>query len=323
MTFRIPLFFILAALISHALPGKPPREIWERYQVAFIGQGGDDTTFAATRQGARDAAKVLEHQHNLEITILDLTPKPGAQNAQGEALKEAFVQGADAILIDVRDPKAIEKELELMVKQRIPLIFINHEAPGTPHVSIVQSDQIALGRVAMEQLALSLPRGGKVAILAGPEEDARMKERLIGAREAAGKQPKINVYQVVHCAADFQAAVDALSRTVADDRDQHIDAWLLLGNWPLMGAATLPWDPQRTPSIGIDALPPMMPYIAQEQINGLVAQMYYKWGELAMEAAISQVHLKQAPEPRYETGSELITQENLPEYSRGWAQWMQ
>lgn len=302
---------------------KPPREIWERYDVAFIGKGGNDLAFAPARQGAIDAAKILEHEHHLEITLHDLTPVAGAYADQAESIKEAFILGVDAILISVREPNSIQTGLELVNRHDIQIVTFDGDAPNSPRLATIQTDQRALGRSAMGELAQALPRGGEIAILAGPEDDPILADRLLGAQDALEGMERIKLLKVVHCAADFQAAVDALSRTEGDDRDQEIDAWLLLGRWPLMGAATIPWDPKRTPSVCVDALPPMLPYLAQHEVDALIAQLYYRWGYLAMETAINAIHLKQKPpEEIILTGNEKITARNLADYGASWTEWL-
>lgn len=323
--FRFSIFFpLLLTLAAGFLSAKPPREIWERYSVAFIGKGSDNAAFTPARQGARNVAKVLEHEHNLAITIHDLTPGAGEYADQTASLKEAFMLNVDAILISVQDPEAIAPVLDLLSRQDVVVVTFDGDAPASQRLATIETDERALGQAAMQQLAEKMPRGGRVAILAGPEEDAVMKQRLAGAQAVLEEHDDISTQQVIHCASDFQSAVDALSQTVAEDRDQEIDAWLLLGRWPLMGAATLPWDPKRTPCVSVDALPRMLPYLAKEEIDVLVAQLYYRWGYLAMETAINAVHLKQAPpETVIQTGNEIITRENLPEYTRSWASWMQ
>lgn len=319
-----PRYFIfcLIAVLPFALFGKPPREIWERYTVAFIGQESNPA-YGPAKQGARDAANILEHEYKLAITIRDLTPNARNGLNQSSALEEAFIEGVEAVIISVNDPQKLNQQLTMMAKQGVLLITFDGDAPKVPRLATVGSDEAALGSNAFKAAAGKLPRGGNLAVLAGLESNSVQQKRLAGLQAAAEADEKVAIQGVYRCQENFQDAISTLQQAARDDKEQEIDGWVFLGPWALEGSTPLPWAPNEKVCVSVDALPPMLPYLTQEQVDALIAQMYYRWGYLAMETAINAIHLKKVPEQRViQTGSEIITKDNLAAYSEDWINWM-
>ncbi|GHC06110.1 substrate-binding domain-containing protein [Cerasicoccus arenae] len=315
-------FFFICVLFAGSAQGERPREIWERYTVAFIGEDTTNLINGPARQGALDAAKVLEHQHHLAITLVDLTPTPG--NGQSSALREAFIKGAHAVLISVSEPKTIEKEFDLMARQGVHIVTFDQDAPDSPRLATVSTDNAAIGQIAFDHAAKKLPRGGNLAVLVGNADAPVNQERLAAVQLAAEANPQVSIQAVYPCIETVDGAINVLREVQATDQDEAIDGWILLGPWPLLGVTPLPWKPGEQVCVAVDALPPMLAYVGQKQVDALVAQLYYRWGYLAMEAAINAVHLKQPPPLRViQTGGEVISRNNLKSYSQDWVQWMQ
>lgn len=324
MTRRIPIFLIifLAAFSIVDLSAARPREIWERYTVVFIGEKRDNPANGAIMHGARTAADVLEHQHKLEITLTDLTPV--SPDGQKQALRDAFVEGAKAVIIDIANADALTEELDLLKRQGVYVITIDSEAPADFHLATIENDNHLLGMRAYEATAALLKQGDEISVFAGDLTNPVNQERLDGFQDMAGQVGKLSIAQVYSGEEDVSEAINLIRQVQAGDRDEALDGWVFLGPWPLMSATPLPWEPGEEVCVAIDALPQSLAYLAQGQVNALVTRSYFGWGKSAMEIAINAIHLKETPEKdTYRFGGEIVTRERLDQVAQDWATWMQ
>ncbi|MEO0796357.1 MAG: substrate-binding domain-containing protein [Verrucomicrobiota bacterium] len=327
--FSLSLSLVLAVLVLGASISSAarPREIWERYSVAFIGKDGSDPVFGAARTGARDAANRLELAHKLEIKIVDLTAMNRDSAAQAEALQKAYADGANGVIISVADPTAITPVIDSLMQRGIPTVTFDGDAPQSSRLATVQTDNSAMGKALFMQISEELPSWGSsnnVAILAGDTSSPGIAKRLAAIKQAAAEQEKVEIFDIYPCPESVNGAREILHFAMNEDRNEEIDGWIFLTKWPLMGVAQLPWQPGEMPCVAADALPPSLPYLAQGSVDALIAQQYYRWGYLAMDALIKFIHLKESPQTvLIETQIELVTSDDLADYGAKWADWMQ
>ncbi|WP_309385981.1 sugar ABC transporter substrate-binding protein [Cerasicoccus frondis] len=324
MTRRLPIFLLIffSMLAALNVDAARPREIWERYTVAYIGERRDDPINGAVIHGARQAADILEHEYNLEITILDLTPKTPA--GQEQALLDAYVKGAKAVILNPAQSGDSQKALEVLEQQQVRVITIDHDTPEALRWFHIESDYDSMAETAFNAMLERMPRrGGQVAILSGDLDNPINASRLALIQRLANESPKVSIQGVYACQEDLSDSLTVLRTTEAGDRDEEITGWILLGPWPLMGAAPLPWTPGETRCVLIDALPQNLGYLARGQVDALVAETYFEWGRIAMDAAIENVHNQKLDHVNVQTGGQLITLENLPQIGQDWAAWLQ
>ncbi|MGE9296046.1 MAG: substrate-binding domain-containing protein [Puniceicoccales bacterium] len=322
LPFRIILVLLVSAACAASASAQRPREIWERYKIAFVGDNPANPLLGPAQTGAREAAKILDHQHNLEVTLVSFIPRDATGQAQVDALNEAFLEGVDGVILNVNDPALAGKQIDFLASQGIPTVTIENDAPASKRIATVMTDQAVLGELAFLQLLKHLPaRGKKVIVLTSP--DAEIDARLRALQQAAAGNDRV-VLSVQSSAPTFDGGQRIIREEMENDRDDEIDGWIFLGPWPLLGVAQLPWTPDEQTCIAVDALPPMLPYLANGKVDAFIAQEYFLWGKLAMETLIAQIHLEEEPATEtILTGAEVITQDDLAEYSRLWAEWMQ
>ncbi|WP_309399758.1 sugar ABC transporter substrate-binding protein [Cerasicoccus maritimus] len=319
---RLPIFAVLFALIlsTAGLHAARPREIWERYSVAYIGERKDDSSNGPIIAGARAEADVLEHQYHLAVTILDLTP--AEPNDQKESLRQAYLQGVKAVLIRPVDAASIQDQLDTLQKQGIGVVTLDGDVPETMRLMNVHTDESALAQLAFDEAKKRLPRRGRLAILAGDAGNPISAERLATITAAAEADSKVTIRGVYPCQEDVSDAFNVLRQVEAADRDETIDGWIFVGPWPLKSAATLPWRPGEKVCISIEALPPNLAYLASQQVDALIAEEYVQWGKIGMNAAIQFVQKQEMPEMDQTTGGSVISGQNLDQVSQDWADWL-
>ncbi|MDQ3996523.1 MAG: substrate-binding domain-containing protein [Gemmatimonadota bacterium] len=109
---------------------------------------------AGLRAGARRA--------RYELVVTDANFDAAAQRAQAEGLLQ---QRIDALVIAPADTLAIVPALERANGARVPVFTANLRPAGGRMVSHVQSDHVAMGRVAAEYLAAFLGGRGEVIVV--------------------------------------------------------------------------------------------------------------------------------------------------------------
>jgi len=302
-----------------------PREIWERYTVALIGKHAADPTSGAVRRGAEDAARKLDLEYHLETTVILLRAPGGGLTSQNASLEQAFLDEVDGVIINVAENANVDEKINFLTRNGIPVVTVENDAPASSRIATVQTDDAALGKAAFEQAAGSLSAWDrKLAVLAGDTSDHRIQTRLRAVQSAADSNAKVEIREVLSCPETLDGAVAVIRAATSSDRDEEIDGWLFLGPWPLLGVAEMPWASGSRTCVAVDALPPMLRYLANGEVDALIAQQYYQWGYLAMETLLKSIHLREPPaEDSMTTGVDIVTRDNLAEYTRRWADWMQ
>jgi len=327
LSFAIRLGFVgLGVVLFAALAAaQRPREIWERYTIAVVGRDGSDPIYGAVRDGAVEAARFKDGKYNLETTVIDRTPRMGGPQAQVAALDRALLDGVDGVILSVADPAVVGPKVDELKRQGIPTVTVEYDAPASGRIATIQTDDGALGQAAFEQAAQRLPAwGGGLAILTSDSESPRLRARREAIERAAAGHPKVEIVRTFASAETVDAGIQAVRDGAARDRDEQIDGWIFLGSWPLEGVADLPWEPGERVCVAIEALPPMLPYLAKGEVDALVGEAYFEWGFLAMGTLLEHIHQEvPAPGGVVTTGPKIVTRENLADYGADWAAWMQ
>ncbi len=316
----LSLLMLSMMLPLHALE----REIWGSFRLGLLGGDSDSAVFAVVKAGARDAAKALEKEHKLSIELIFKAPVEGDAHTQDGALGEFFIEGVDGIALDPHPGQELVDEISFLATQNIAVVCFHRDLPEHMRLAYIGSDQQALGRMAMKALAKAMgPRGGSVAVLAGPSGSDLARQRLDGAEAVAKEAGNFRPYGIFTCEEALTPALNTVRRVTAEDRDDRLNGWLFLGPWPLSGAAGLPWEADEMPCVAIGAEPPELPYLKQGTVNALVAQKYYDWGYQSVVMLIEKLYLKKDPEPAVIlTDGELITPGNQAAYRAKWVEWL-
>jgi len=318
-------FFVISAclVVLSIANAQLQRDIWAEYDIGLIGDAETNPTFKAIKAGAQQAVHELELKYKLDITLVDPTPRHPDPAQQVQALQDAYVnQWAGVFLIPTR-PTPLKNTIDFLVNKSIPVITVGRDVPTSMRTATWLPDEAASAQMATDACIRALgTRGGRIAVLTGDTRQPIQSTRLATALAAIEATPHVQLQRVYPCAEDLDSALATIKQAWLNDRDDQIDAWLFLGDWPLRGAAPLPWDTHSMPCAAIGALPPMLPYIQRQEVALLVAQDYYQWGYAAMSALIQHIHTGKAPDATIHRPAPIaVTEKNVQQHWRQWVKW--
>jgi ABC-type sugar transport system substrate-binding protein len=125
-----------------------------------------------------------------------------ATNANGDAGKQIsdmqnlIASGANGILVNPTDSRAIIPALKAAESSEIPVVAIDMAPAGGKVAMIVRADNVMMGRMACEQLGAAIGGKGKVLSLLGDQATTNGRERTKGFSDCmAQKFPSVEIIE--------------------------------------------------------------------------------------------------------------------------------
>jgi ribose transport system substrate-binding protein len=276
--------------------------------------------FLSARTGAEDAAERLSEALGITVKIDWRTPPTEDGQVQAQRVAQAVNAGADAIIISCSDAAKVTGAINDAVARGVPVMTFDSDAPESQRFAFYGVDDLQTGEAVMTELAAQLGGKGNVAVLAGNQNAPNLRKRAEGVRRKAGEYPDITIVDTFHHSETPQdAAAQVLSVMNAYP---DIDAWAMIGGWPLFTRTLLTdLDPDAVKIVSVDALPAQLPYVAEGIAPVLLAQPTYKWGYVSVETVIDKIH-KGLDVPEINRMALVkVTRENLGEWARQLRDW--
>ena len=131
-----------------------------------------------------------------------------------DAFHQAVAAHPAGILVSPADPKLFKDAIDGAVKQGIPVICIDSDAPESGRLMFVGSDNYHAGTALGTRLAEALHGEGSAVVLMvqGPRSQ---EERLRGVKDAFSHYPKIKIEQVLDDQGDPRKANDQVADLIA------------------------------------------------------------------------------------------------------------
>jgi ribose transport system substrate-binding protein len=154
---------------------------------------------------------------------------PDTYDPKGEqqALQQAVQSKATGILISVADPALLKDDIDKAIAAGIPVITVDSDAPASKRLLFIGTNNYRAGQIGGEQLAKKLNGKGNVVVFTIPEQ-ANLKERLRGYRDAIESTPGIKITRVVDMKGDSRVAFDSATEVLGNDKKEHVDAFVCL-----------------------------------------------------------------------------------------------
>jgi len=154
---------------------------------------------------------------------------PDTYDPKGEqqALQQAVQSKATGILISVADPALLKDDIDKAIAAGIPVITVDSDAPASKRLLFIGTNNYRAGQIGGERLAKELNGKGNVVVFTIPEQ-ANLKERLRGYRDALEATPGIKITRVVDMKGDSRVAFDSATEVLGNDKKEHTDAFVCL-----------------------------------------------------------------------------------------------
>jgi ribose transport system substrate-binding protein len=316
--FRRILTLLLLTLAN--LTFAQNREILGEYKLGIVGRDQSDTIYQAAHEGAKAAALDLSERYSIDVELLVYTPNKSQEHDQATALAELFIENADGLIISPENSGAIASSIQFAREQGQAIVYFERQLPDVQPLIALLADETEAGRMAGRTILKELPTRGRVAILTSEQPSPELKQRLAGLREVLGFR---RIATTVRCQPDYHSAVAAIHAAEEADRNDQIDAWVFLEDWPLLGMPALPWEAGERPIVAIQSTPSAFIYVDQGYLNALIVHPYYEWGYRSVETLIEKLHNGQSPESTtLRTTPRVVDWRNAADYRESWKRWL-
>lgn len=325
MTARVLLPLLAAALFAVGCGAKSdspaPTEgsgqssAAKKLRIAVIPKGSTHEFWKSVKAGADEAAAELG-----DVEVIWKGPqKENDREDQIKVVEDFVTQKVDGIVLAPLDDTALRLPVSDAQAAEIPVLIIDSGLKEVDTVSFVATDNFAAGKKGGEQLVKSLGDGPKKVILLRYQEgSASTREREEGFLEALKAASNVTIisqeqYAGATVETAQQAAENLLQRFpefdgVACPNESSTFGMLLA----LQGAGKA----GKVKFVGFDVTEKLLDAIKAGQIDGLVIQNPNRMGYLGVKHLVDHIK-KQNVEKRIDTGSVLVTKDNLtdPEVS--------
>lgn len=280
-------------------------------KITFVLPALDIPYWNAIKEGAEAEANRLGE--DVDVTFV-AGRESTAQDQYIANLQDASVKGADVIAAVVNDGNAVATTVEQLVEDGIPVVTMNASVPESAGAStFIGTDEVEGGATAGEAMVQSLPNGGDVGILHCQAGNATSDARVEGFTQAL-EGTNLEIVSVL----DPRCDGPKTGGIVTDMLSAHPD---IVGIFSISDTQTVPAAQaleqegfaDQVTIIGYDAAPEVLPLIESGLVYGSVAQFPKKMGEEGVKAALAVARGDEV-EDRINTGTELVTKENLADF---------
>ncbi len=148
-------------------------------------------------------------------------------SAEKEAIDAAVGKNPAGILVSVADPNLVKDSIDHAIASGIPVITMDSDAPASKRLFFIGTNNFQAGETGGKRLAQELKNKGNVAVFTMPSQP-NLNERLRGYLDVLGGYPQIKVVHIIDIKGDPRIAFDTTTQFLANDKKEHIDAFVCL-----------------------------------------------------------------------------------------------
>lgn len=293
------------------------------YTIAVIAKSNSNPPFLAAKTGAFDAgARLSEQLDGVTVKVNWQTPPQEDAQLQAQYVEQLVASGINGIAISVSDANTLNGVLKDAVDKGVIVVTFDSDAPDSGRMAYYGVDDKEAGRELMRQLAPMLDGNGTVAVLTGNPAASNLSARVEGVVEEAENFEGVDIKQVYSFMPETATEAVAKMQQV-QIANPDINGWALVGGWPLYTDNALDGIHENAKVVSMDPLPLPIAYAQKGQVQVLVGQPYYGWGERSVEMIVDKLHFDKSPESELVFAKfDIVTSENADEYLSKWDAWL-
>jgi len=303
----------------------------ETLRIGVIAKSQNNLVFQAAHRGALHAGATLGPDYGVEVEIVWRTPRVENADEQADLFRGVTTgeDAVDAVAISVVSPEIMTPLIDDAVSRGVPVVTFDGDAPESARFAYYGEDNREIGRIATRLLCERIGGAGTLAVMIANTKGQNAQDRLEGMRDALRSFPDVSLWEggLVKHAENFHAGRARMREVHLGSPE--IDAWVLLSSFPLFSEGGLKWTadlpPERRPAIvGVDALPPQLPYLKRGDVDALVAQDCFAWGYESVRLLLDALARKQRPDsPRVPAEVEVLDEPvDAERWVRRWDRWL-
>ncbi len=293
------------------------------YKIGVIAKSNSNPPFQAAKTGAFAAAERLSNElDGVRVEILWQTPPQEDAQIQAQFVEQLVSSGVDGIAISCTDANLITSSLKAAVDKGVVVVTFDSDAPDSGRMAYYGVDDREAGKEVMRQLATMMGETGKVAVLTGNPAASNLQARVDGVIQQALEYEGIGAPTVYSFMPETATEAAAKMQQV-QSANPDITGWALVGGWPLYTDNALDGIYDTAKVVSMDPLPLPLEYVKKGQVQVLVGQPYFGWGEKSVEMIIDKLEFNRTPESELIFADfDIVTQENVEEYGENWKTWL-
>jgi ribose transport system substrate-binding protein len=191
------------------------------------------------------------------------------------AFQKAVDKNPSGILVSPARPDKFTDAIDAAIKQGIPVICIDSDAPDSKRVMFIGTDNYHAGLESGGRMAKAIHEEGNVVVITIPGQH-NLDERMRGVQDAFKKYPKIKISQTLDDKGDPKLANDQISSLL--EHKEKVDGILCLEASGGPGAAEVLHrlnQAGKIPIVAMDKNPETLDWIQQGIITATIAQKPY------------------------------------------------
>ncbi len=285
----------------------------KRLTVAVIPKGTIHEFWKTVHAGAEMAGR------EMGVDILwKGSLKEDDREAQISVVENIVTRQVDGIVLAPLDDVALRRPVDEAMRSDIPVVIFDSGLQGDNYVSYVATDNFKAGQLAGEHMGMLLEGEGKVIVLRYAEGSDSTSKREDGFLDAIEAFEGIEIvsssqYAGVTTASALDAAENILSRFSRAAGGLEIDGIFCATEPTTLGILRALQDTGyagKIKFVGFDSSDKMIAALRAGELDGFVVQNPMRIGYLGVKTLVE--HLRGGhPARRIDTGSTLITKENL------------
>lgn len=305
----VALLLVASMVLPLGACGPTPTPAAKRYKILLNmkGPGAGNPFWAAVEKGAVETAKAMG---NVDLTVL-APPAETDVATQVSQIEDQITKKVDAIVVAPTDVAGLNPTFDKAKAAKIPVLFVDTDAPWPDKVTFIGTDNRAGGKLAGEYIAKQLGGKGKVAVITGVMAQQTHIDRVGGAvdaMKAAGleivaQQPANSLRDLAQTVMEniLTANPDVAAVFASNDL-------MALGAFEAIKAAK-----KKVIVVGFDANPDAAKSILAGEMSASIAQNPYNMGKFGVENAVKVLKGETIPK-RIDTGTLLVDKSNADQY---------
>lgn len=293
------------------------------YRIGVIAKSNSNPVFQAAKTGAMAAGeRITTEIDGVSVEILWQTPAQEDAQMQAQFVEQLVASGIDGIAISCTDANILTSSLKAAVDSGVVVVTFDSDAPESGRMAYYGVDDKEAGKEVMRQLADQMGGSGKVAILTGNPAAANLQKRVEGVLEQAAELESFGAPTVYSFMPETATEAAAKMQQV-QSANPDITGWALVGGWPLYTDNALDGIYESAKVVSMDPLPLPLEYVKKGQVQVLVGQPYFGWGEKSVEMIIEKLEMNKTPDSEFIYADfDIVNEENVEAFGVNWEKWL-
>lgn len=258
-------------------------------------------------------AGILEAAGPFQSTIdVQFRSYPRLGEGDVELFAEALRDETNGIILTPGHPATLRPWIRKAARQRIPVVCVATDAPGTERLTSISSDPYTSGAMVAELLTRCVRIPGPVVLVTGDLSTNDHAEKVRGFQESlAGMQSPLELARIVEAHDQPDQAYQKTRECLSEHPDLRAVYVSTANSIPVLRALDESGVLDRIAVMTTDLFPALVPLIRSGRLLGTVYQRPREQGRMAFQALYKFLVEGTCPQVRHRLPPHIILRSNL------------